>query len=606
MKKITKAQMYSKMYLITPMVYEKVKNHLDKSDKMALTNINKPYFTPKIEFHGQPNNPGYNYPPYPPMPPQIIIPPTMPTYQTNIPHIPDEPFNPYIPQEEMRSTTDMGTQPEENPSEMEWLEYENLPPQTSEMQTQTDLTIDPSDVPVDYEHQGTQTEGQMPSVHQETQTNIPTSEQGTQANIPMFIPTSEQGTQTDMKKKIIMPTFSASTQTDEERRQPQPSYMTSSTQTEERRQPQPSYTTSSTQTPLEISVKTKRKRVSKQERVKIPKRGRGPSQIQEIPMELPAQVQPVIPQQVIPQQVENIQVASRALVPYTGDQRRQQNREPGVIRSRTVSISRRQPSRISLQRNVREAIARDLHAQHFGQQVTPQYRLVQNQRRALTYQSEPNLQRAITYQPEMSQQQRRAITYQQDIRTEPEHQIAIPETRAVAIPEPESLYTVEYPADEPPGMRSTQQSASSIPAEIYVHTPYKRKRKRKQTISTPGQTTTTGLSSDTQNIDLQPKKSKKTFQCDTCNAVLSSQYNLTRHKIREARRFEELGKIPDELPDDQIPQFSTWEQFPKKRTSTDARFIPRQHRKRVMMVKTKQPSAKKQQQTSESTYTQWK
>lgn len=582
MKKITKAQMYSKMYLITPMVYEKVKNHLDKSDKMALTNINKPYFTPKIEFHGPPNNPGYNYPPYPPMPPQIIIPPTMPTYQSDIPYIPDDPFNPYIPKEETRSTTDMGTQPEENPSEMEWLEYENLPPQTSEMQTQTDLTIDPSDVPVDYEHQGTQTEGQMPSVHQETQTNIPTNEQGTQANIPMFIPTSEQGTQTDIKKKII-PTFSASTQTDEERRQPQPSY-----------------TTSSTQTPLEISVKTKRKRVSKQERVKIPKRGRDPPQLQEIPIELPAQVQPVIPQR-----VENIQVASRALVPYTGDQRRQQNREPGVIRSRTVSISRRPPSRISLQRNVREAIARDLHAQHFGQQVTPQYRLVQNQRRALIYQSEPNLQRAITYQPEMSQQQRRAITYQQDIRTEPEYQVAIPETRAVAIPEPESLYTVEYPADEPPGMRSTQQIDSSIPAGMYVHTPYKRKRKRKQTISTPVQTTTTGLSSDTQNIDLQPKKSKKTFQCDTCNAVLSSQYNLTRHKIREARRFEELGRIPDELPDEQLPQFSTWEQFPKKRTSTDARFIPRQHRKRVMMVKTKQPSAKQKQQTSESTYTQW-
>jgi hypothetical protein len=40
MKKSVKQQSYNKMYLITPMVYEKIKQHLDKSDLMSLNNIN--------------------------------------------------------------------------------------------------------------------------------------------------------------------------------------------------------------------------------------------------------------------------------------------------------------------------------------------------------------------------------------------------------------------------------------------------------------------------------------------------------------------------------------------------------------------------------------
>jgi hypothetical protein len=59
MKNGIKQQMYNKMYLITPMVYEKIKNKLDKTDLTTLTNVNKPYFTPKIEVHGIT---GYNNP----------------------------------------------------------------------------------------------------------------------------------------------------------------------------------------------------------------------------------------------------------------------------------------------------------------------------------------------------------------------------------------------------------------------------------------------------------------------------------------------------------------------------------------------------------------
>ena len=35
---------YNKMFLITPMVYEKLKTCLDKSDKQALERVNRPFF----------------------------------------------------------------------------------------------------------------------------------------------------------------------------------------------------------------------------------------------------------------------------------------------------------------------------------------------------------------------------------------------------------------------------------------------------------------------------------------------------------------------------------------------------------------------------------
>lgn len=577
------------MYLITPMVYEKVKNHLDKSDKMALTNINKPYFTPKIEFHGapnnpgyNPNNPGYNYPPYPPIPPYPSMPPTqtMPQQPTEFGTNPEEP---YIPQYESRGTSDIGIQPDENPSEMEWTEYENLPPIKTEIETQTDLTIPPDDVPPEYKHQEIQTEPEEPQVQ-----------------IPVVIPTSEQETQTDpptppVRKKII-PLMTRSTQTD-----PLPPTQ-------------------------KVRVKTKRLKIAKPIQEKpVTRVKRGPKK--QIPSQIPVQAVDIsqVPDQNIeipvqvpvqePLQNPNIQPenTSKAVVLYRGGPRRQQITPPPRIPSRTVSISRRQPTQITLASGVREAIARDLHAQHFGQQInrTPQYQHISNQPRAITYEVP---QRALTYQPEpirpaltyeTSQPARPSLTYQQDIRTQPEYSVAIPESRTVSIPRPESLYTVEFPADEPPGMRSSQSSEITHPEGVYVHTPYQRKRKRKETTSTSVQTATTDIPTDTSNIDLKQKKSKKTFECDVCHAVLSSQYNLTRHKVREAKRFENLGRIPDEFPteSEKQPEFPIWEQLPKKRSSTDAKFVPRQHRKRV---RTYTPNVKpKPKQIDVSTYTQW-
>jgi len=57
--------MYAKMYLVTPMVYEKLKRCLDKSDVSSLDRVNRPFFTnnQKQIFNQQPPQPPNN-PPY--------------------------------------------------------------------------------------------------------------------------------------------------------------------------------------------------------------------------------------------------------------------------------------------------------------------------------------------------------------------------------------------------------------------------------------------------------------------------------------------------------------------------------------------------------------
>lgn len=79
MKKPNKSVMYAKMYLVTPMVYEKLKTCLDKSDISNLEKINRPFIN---------TNQLYNYPSIPPnQPPSQSLPPTYPQYK------PSNPFN---------------------------------------------------------------------------------------------------------------------------------------------------------------------------------------------------------------------------------------------------------------------------------------------------------------------------------------------------------------------------------------------------------------------------------------------------------------------------------------------------------------------------------
>lgn len=62
MKKKQFTIMYNKMYLVTPMVYEKLKNCLNKTDISNLTNLNKPFFQPSQTTFS------FNNPPYHPYP----------------------------------------------------------------------------------------------------------------------------------------------------------------------------------------------------------------------------------------------------------------------------------------------------------------------------------------------------------------------------------------------------------------------------------------------------------------------------------------------------------------------------------------------------------
>lgn len=122
MKKHVKTVMYSKMYLITPMVYDKIEKYLDKSDKMTLTNINKPFFSPKIDFYGGRNEPFQQH--FPPQPP----PSPLQQFRDVKPEI--EPKD--DPIEEQQGEVER---------EMEWEHETHEPRVTHAIETQTDQPL---------------------------------------------------------------------------------------------------------------------------------------------------------------------------------------------------------------------------------------------------------------------------------------------------------------------------------------------------------------------------------------------------------------------------------------------------------------------------------
>jgi hypothetical protein len=212
MKKQSKSQMYSKMYLITPMVYEKIEKHLDKNDKMSLTNINKPYFTPKFEFHSSQSSqqPPFYIPPSPPSPPSLF--PKQEPKQDENPDVGQQPL-----EEQM-----FEQQPLEQ--EMEWQEQESL---KREMETQTDpilkkvipvmsTGVQTSVIPTHeietqtYQPRGHEIETQtyQPGGHEiETQTE-PVAEASQRKRKPKrkkVVPTQQQGTFTQPSTQIIQP-----------------------------------------------------------------------------------------------------------------------------------------------------------------------------------------------------------------------------------------------------------------------------------------------------------------------------------------------------------------------------------------------------------------
>lgn len=507
MKKQVKQQMYSKMYLITPMVYEKIQKHLDNSDRISLNNINKPYFTPKIEFHGGQNNSPFQSsmpPPPPPSPPQQL---------------------PNVPESEQQEQHQLE---QEQQSEMEFEQIDQKPIMKEE---------------------GTQT----------------------------FVPVSEQSTQTDPIRKKVVPLETIGTQTDpiiekKKKRKTWPS--------------KPKVTTES------IGVGPE---PQPQHRISMESIGVGPEpqlqQTQSVTQGIQTDDEPVditynIPYQQLPalefQPTAEIQPGpSRAIVPA-------QTRDITKIPKKTVSILKRTPIKITLPPGFRTSA--DFHRLHHGQQIP-----IQRQIRQITEQQQP---RSITYESE----QPRSITYQ-------EFPISTSETRTVAIPEP--TYFVETPQNEPPGQKNVKRSRESdvevVPEHLIIKKQYIRKNKKPKQQQQTQPSTSRGLiiPQQTADIDLPPQVNRPRFECDTCGALLSSKYNLKRHKQREAvrlSRMETESSIEDqpefqrEEPlqqeqqeqQEQQQQFSSWQQFPSKRTASQAKLKPQSIPKRTVLVENPQ------------------
>jgi len=544
MKKTVKQQTYNKMYLITPMVYEKIKQHLDKSDLISLSNVNKPYFNPKIEFHGsnwngnQPYNPTSNLPP--PPPPTL----TLPHVEHQVTQPLDESYDDFL--REM--------------SEMDWREFENFPPQATEIATQTDPVPQGTSI-------STQTEPVSHVSQMATQTDPIPQVTEMETDPPQLV---EMATQTDPPKPKRKPNlqFSTVTQSSYIPQMPQlettpvtqHSYIPNRPQLQTTPVVQQSYIPDVITPSVAIAPPVRKKiiptvSVSTQTTSTEPKRKKPrkktPKKI--VPKE-------TLITQSVQQQQQPVLRLTRELVPITG-------RELVPVQPRTVMPTiQRLPSGVTLSPELRQRYMQ--HHLHYGQPVFPQNR-------------DPRSSAYIPRQPVN-------ITRQ-------EYPILPAQTREVGIPE--STYYVETPEDEPPGQRerSKDEDVEIIPPHKLVKTTFKAKKKKKQFVPTQILNRTPGEESELyRQINLP--QSKKLWPCFICGAMLSSKYNLERHQARERKKLDESGRLPTtDIPiEEGMQQFQSWVQLPAKRTSTDAKLKSQTYSKRTA-----------NEPQSSLTYSQW-
>lgn len=555
MKNNMKQQMYSKMYLITPMVYEKIKNHLDKSDVLSLTNVNKPYFTPKIEIHGSSgSNMPPPYPPHPFMPQSLNQPPKTPEGSQQPP--PQSPPSP----------------PPHNPfdlfEDMDWggPAWESPLPTKTEFSTQTDPISEQKPPVVSHEiqtetetwpsfSQGTQTDPSISTIHQQTQTeHFPRIEQQTQTDMPILIEQStqterpqyrEQGTQTNPILKKIVPTVTTSTQTPGSRIKP---------------------------------PRIRKLKVPKKKSVVKTEESEGDVQrVENIPIPETIPVGPVVQPSI------NQPTTSRELV---------------EIPSKVVSTLKRKPVKVRLTPELlREYFRRNFPGRYMPPQMPSSFPriiprastttqipqpLAYTQAPAVQYEQIPALQyeqaQAVSFDDP------RALTYNPQLEAQRNYPVAnIPTTQIVPT---QPTYYVETPTNEPPGERSRKRSSERqeeeiVPSSKIIKRTYLSGKRTKPRPFQPTHVLSDGNPSNP-NIDL-PTKDKKMWPCNVCGALLSTKYNLLRHQARERQRTEGYGELPAE-PQRYEPEteFMSWgTKFPAKRTSSQANINTGNYRKRV-------------------------
>lgn len=580
--KYNKTTMYAKMFLVTPMVYDKLKRCLDKTDVATLDRINKPFFsnTQYQTVNQQPPTfPTSMYrdgPPNPPIPPNLPIPPTTSSDQqienivrremgvqhspireevdpVNVPEF-DNISNPFFDDDPLERYRRRG-------SPMEWER-----PADWDRPIDWNRPISPPYIPPQQE---------IPSYIPQY---IP-PQQEIPSNIPPYIP----------QTAVIPPTIqrpqqvSTSTQMDEPIMQTRGTQIDRPIQIERGTQVRPSQVERGTQTaPTSITdeqiraikipekIKKTLRKKKKTEQVSTQ------SQIQETPVaQALDQPIPTTSQLTIPpsqsiaatQQTETQNVSDTALVPVTSivpysdtpftdeDYRRMAQvrfrpppLQPSIAHEHRQRRSQQRQERLNLgtrmvanvvtpQRRPLRGDPNNPHLVHFGEQLRTYAR---HRRNPLP----PAISEVVFSGNELEgPPQPLELTYQPDL-PDPRLVLQQPNTPSLVYRVPQQ----QQQEQQQPRLALTYQKKRPLPDPDYVP-PHKIVKPYEgpipEIVITPPQEEMQRITRGSKrqiSVSEQPKKIPKikNFQCDICGLMLSTKYSLDRHKARELRRLQEV------------------------------------------------------------------
>ena len=175
------------------------------------------------------------------------------------------------------------------------------------------------------------------------------------------------------------------------------------------------------------------------------------------------------------------------------------------------------------------------------------------------------IQRSLNQVPAIEQVGPGALTFQQQNRLLP----LTYENRSLELRRPRNLipyqhqtlqdddtvmpYSIEFPPDSPPETQSFKRSKDIevVPPYRLIKNTYNLKRRKIKDLPKQANFKNPNFIGPLEapkivlpNIDL-PLNEKKKFKCDTCGMMLTSRFNLNRHKEREAKRMNLGGEIKD-------------------------------------------------------------
>lgn len=549
------------MYLVTPMVYEKLKNCLNKTDISSLAVLNKPFFTPNIPS----NAPGN--PPQPPYPFGKL----------------DEMFKKAGDEEEKdEKPPSVETAPPEfeHPKSEMW-EEQYFPTYDEPESEIAQMSFD--DEPINWEENVQ--EFKFPITSREeigTQTEYPRqfrADFGTQSDPPtaMF-----KTTQTDTAPQ----TFSQSTQTS-------PGEELKSTK--------------STQTHTLKKFKPKKKKQTDMDTPFLnnpppPPPPPPPAATSLVPADLPifenveelekkikrkpSKTFKMVRQVQTPQRklrnLQNVDYRPRVArhiqhfgLPISGSQSTQIvpfNPESRAL-VRYVPPQNRQPQ-IS---GISTAIPRFNIDEEYITPI-PQPELIYRQPPGVTYES----------RQEIDFNQPPAITYREPLRLEYKPSPPPRPLKTYSRPQKRKIQTDDLADVDTPASKTLVIRKQKKPSNINLPKTYQKTKvqlpgyetfdgKMRVNVRQPQYLNVIDETIEDEMVETPPQQTPK-FLCDLCGLTLSSAYNLARHKEREIKRQNRES--------DREKQFKLWftedgRGAQTKRTSTDAKFVPRQDKKRT-------------------------